>query len=271
MINYRQGAKSLICALAIAGAGMVATAAQAAPIVEWEYTVETTWVGSTFTTGTGSQTTNDTQLSWGQTGATEPWDGGTNRSGLEIEDVSPQPGTVFTNGAIAPTSEITHYNNSIAGEYATLDTATLRTALTLSAVDPDPAPEDPLALAEALIFDIDFIETPNDGSCGFPSDSNCDDIFVIAFGALANSFDYLGVTYNIAIVTLSGNINPLPNATCAEAGVANGCLGFTTPEGENTPVDFGILITQVPAPGALAVMGMGLLGLGALARRRKKA
>jgi hypothetical protein len=270
MINYRQGAKSLLCALAIAGAGMVATAAQAAPIVEWEYTVETTWIGSTFTAGSGSQTTNDTQLSWGQTGGTEPWDGGTNRSGLEIEDVSPQPGTVFTNGAIAPTSEITHYNNSISADFATLDTATLQTVLTLTAIDPDPAPNDPLALDESLVFNIDFIETPNT-TCSFPSDSVCDDIFVIEFGSLANSFDYLGVTYNIAIVTLTGNITPLPNATCAAAGVASGCLGFTTPEGENTPVDFGILITQVPAPGALAVMGMGLLGLGALARRRKKA
>lgn len=264
MFKVRTSVKGLVAAIAFAGAGMVATSAQAAPIVEWAYEVETTWTGSTFTAGGGSQTTNDTQLSWGQTGGTEPWDGGEDRSGLEIEDVSPQPGTVFTNGAVAPTSTITHFNSSISGSFATLDTATLSTSLSLAAVDPAFGP----ILADTIDFEIDFIETENSSPCGFPVDSICDDIFVIELGSLTNQFEVLGITYNISIVTLSGNITPLPDDTCAAAGVANGCLGFTTPEGEITPVEFGILITQVPAPGALALLGLGLLGLG-IARRRK--
>jgi len=261
--------KNLLCALVIAGAGMTASVAHAAPIIEWGYTVETKWTGATFTAGTGSQTVNDTDLSWGGAGA-DPWDGGTNRSGLQIEDVAPQPGSVFTNGGFAPTAGITHYNQAISINFATLNTAELETTLTLSAVNPDPAPNDPLGLAETLTFTIKFTETPNISPCGFPVDTICDDIFVIELGLLDSSFVYDGITYFVSIVDLSGALGPLDDATCAAAGAASGCIGFTTPENQNTTVNFGILVTTaIPAPGALSVLGLGLLGL-ALGRRRKQ-
>lgn len=269
-IQKRPGGRlrSLIFAGLIAGAGMAASVTHAAPIVEWEYTVETIWLDANFTGGAGTPFQDDTRISWGETDGVEPWAGGTERSGLEIEDVGGQPGTVFTNGPVAPTSSITHYNQAIDADFATLTDATLRTTLSLSAVDPDPFPEDPLGLVESLIFEIEFIETFNSAPCGFPSDSVCDDIFTILLGELDNSFEYLGETYFVSIVTLSGAINPLPNEVCAAAGVANGCIGFTTPENMNTTENFGVLVTRVPSPGVLSILGLGLLGL-AFVRRRK--
>ncbi|MDX1678635.1 THxN family PEP-CTERM protein, partial [Arsukibacterium sp.] len=108
--------------------------------------------------------------------------------------------------------------------------------------------------------------------CNFPSATVCDDIFIIQFGALNSEFVYNGFTYFLSIVELSGNLTPLPNATCARAGVANGCLGFTTPEKAFTPAQFGFFITtrpvNIPEPATLAMFGLGLLGLSAFGRPR---
>lgn len=56
---------------------------------------------------------------------------------------------------------------------------------------------------------------------------------------------------------------------CIEAGAALGCKGFTTEENTKTNVQFGFQISQVPEPGTLSLMGLGLVG-GAVLRRRKK-
>jgi len=272
MSNNRPLPRGLLCALVFMGMAMMAmmaTTATAAIIQSWEYEITTTWSGATYSPGAGSQTETPTQLSWGQADATEPWAGGTSRSGLELADVATQPGTVITDGATAPTLEITHFNHPISINYAALTTASLETTLNLSAIDP-PNPPD-LALSETLAFTITFSETPNIQPCGFQSETICDDIFVIELGALDNQFTYMDQTYFISIVTLDGGLTPLPATTCAAAGAPPGCLGFTTPEDAATTLGFGIMITtqpvQVPAPGALIVLGLTFVGL-AFARRR---
>ncbi|MBN2886432.1 MAG: PEP-CTERM sorting domain-containing protein, partial [Chromatiaceae bacterium] len=59
-------------------------------------------------------------------------------------------------------------------------------------------------------------------------------------------------------------------SSCAEAGAPSGCVGFQTQEGLANNVQFQFAIRQVPipVPGPLALMGVGLLGLGAARRFR---
>ncbi|QIB64744.1 THxN family PEP-CTERM protein [Kineobactrum salinum] len=258
-------AKGLVGAFALAGASLLSTGASAA-IIEWDYEVVTTWDSAVFSPGNGDPIQNDTEISWGATGGSIAVPGG-NRSALLVDNTL-STGSVFTNGPVAPTTVVTHNNNSISSSFATLTDAMLTTTLNLVAADPDEGQ----AFNDSITFNVQFTETLNEGPCEFASDSVCDDIFVISFESLNNSFDFQGETYFISVVTLGGALVPLPNATCAAAGAANGCFGFTTPEDEATSVPFGILITQqpVPAPGALALMGLGLLGLG-YSRRRKLA
>ncbi|WP_372627954.1 THxN family PEP-CTERM protein, partial [Arsukibacterium sp.] len=210
-------------------------------------------------------------ISWGSAGGdhTDPSQSAANsRSGLQITE-SPAMGLIETNNMLpSPTNTITHYNNTLSNTFATLTTASILTTLNLTPT----MPAGPAAPEFTTTFSVDFIETANQTPCDFPSATVCDDIFVIQFGALNSEFVYDGVTYFASIVELSGNLTPLSNDTCARAGVANGCLGFATPESAFTPARFGFLITtrpvNVPEPAMLGLFGLGLLGLRAFGRRR---
>lgn len=262
--------------VAVALAGLFSTGAQADFVTQWSYAVQSKWIApTTFTAGNGTQIVTDKEISWGgdnNGGAAGVGDlqvGGGERSGVLIEN-SPQAGTIDTNGLIKPTNTFSHINNPIDGDFATLRTATIETSLTLTPLSPAGA----TLPTDTINFSINFSETPNNGNCVVGATSNCDDIFVVSFGSLNNDFTYDGFKYFVSIVKTAGPLDPLSNSACAAAGAPNGCLGFLTREGEKTSVDFGILITSSPLlvsePGALALAGLGLLGLG-MVRRRKSA
>jgi hypothetical protein len=256
--------------------------AQAGPIVPaFNYTVVTEFLSATYTNGIGTPggatpagtTTTSTNLSWGIPATTA------GQSSLSI--ANPAPGTVNTilgfgpplPTDIAPASVLTHANHPVFAP--TLLTTTLRGTLTLQNPNPPPGP----GTLPPLTFDVSFTETTNAEPCAStsPAGNPCNDIFVLVnASATQQQFTLDGNTYLVDLFTAPGVLGPLTNAECAAAGQAAGCIGFTTAENLDTILPFGLTVRavtepEVPEPGSLALMGLGLMGFAVASRKRKNA
>jgi hypothetical protein len=268
--------KKLLNAVAMAGALVCASQAGAATLItNWGYTVTADWVpGSTqFVDGGmgsgGTQVNTPSLISWGAaTGnhTTPTSDPLQNRSALGITN-SPKSGFIDTNGLAQLGSTITHFNNPISNTYAALDKTRLSTTLKLTQNTPsgglviEPPP---------LAFNVDFVETPNSGTCQGPSVTTCDDIFVISLPSLTQGFDWDGYRYTVNIFDVAGALRTLDPLQCAAAGVAAGCFGLTTPENASTPIQFAFNITAnlIPEPAGIALFAAALFAMGATLRRK---
>lgn len=223
----------------------------------------------------------DTQLRWGVPS------GQPSQSGLDVTpytaggNSTSGPGNVSgqltTNAAPIRTFDITHLNRVIALSGGALTEATLFDVLFLKPADAPDFEQVP-ALAFTVLFEETLNTSENAGLCGDANPNTpCGDVFVLSapgvdfgVGKISQDFDLLGGEYTLNIFL--PDLGVLTNAQCQAAGAANGCYGFTTQEGNDTTKFISLQITgreiPIPVPGTLALMGLGLMGLGLNRRRR---
>tara|TARA_R110000823_G_scaffold119998_8_gene244360 strand:+ start:26643 stop:27500 length:858 start_codon:yes stop_codon:yes gene_type:complete len=268
-----------------AGLSLLGAASAQADLIDgivdvWTVDVSAEFLCATaqWTSGTSGTSCNAQSMRWGS--------GNSGQSGLDITN---QPASqVTTNGPAVGNVGVTHLNRPING--SSLDNVTLRSTLTLTPFLP--ASAEPSVGPNSLDFLIDFLETDNNANpCANGqannqgvNDDGCADIFVIDKDSLNFPFffDIDGAggplqnqEYFISFFELTNGLNPLAEAACNAAGAANPCLGFLTPEGQDTPFQFAAVITtervviDVPVPATLALFGIAMSGLGLFSRKRR--
>jgi hypothetical protein len=258
--------------LAVAAAiAVIVLGSTAAMAVTFDVDVSVGWINTsgTCTSGTSCLGFNGTGGFTG-TSLILNWDNGT-ASGDSFLRVGALPdtagfpvgsaSTTIDPGQTVRTAEVQHENNVLPGSESFLAGITLQTLLVIT------APGGIVILDEtnggALDVNVAFNETPNKAPCTPGSISVCDDIFTFVTIEADIPFTFDGIDY---ILQVRGLLDQNGNPTCTEN--QNNTVNCTTQENQinNRFVQITLIeLTQnVPAPASLLLVGLGLLGAGAL-------